>query len=71
MEDAQWFEVHRNGVPLPSAVDLMNLDQADALAASYAAETDSPVCVVRCRRTEVRRYQRQITVTSVDTEAGA
>lgn len=63
MSDREWFQVCRLGTVL---LDELNEDQANAGAERLAEESDSPTWVVRCRRTDVRSYQRQVTVSSTD-----
>lgn len=70
MADREWFEV----VPetaAPSGVQHPNEEAAGEAAQAQAMQTDGAVCVVRHVRTEVRRYQREITVTSQDMTAEA
>jgi hypothetical protein len=66
VSDREWWQVTRGGVILE---DELNEETADASASAYAEDTEDPVCVVYCRRTEIRRYQRQVTVTATDTAA--
>lgn len=65
--DREWYEVHLNGAGLVAPGDpFANEELADEFAAEVAAESTVPVCVVYCRRTEIRSFQRQVTVTATD-----
>lgn len=67
MADREWFEiVPEGGYAAPSGVQYPNDEAADAAAQDLAAQTDGAVCLVRHTRTEIRRYQRQVTVSSQD-----
>lgn len=70
--DVEWFELHRNGglVP-PDGGRFVNEEAANAAALEAAQDADDAVSVVRCRHTEVRRFQRAVTVSSTDVATAA
>lgn len=64
--DKEWFEVTIGGTTADGQSKDLNEEAANTLAASWAESTDDAVCVVYNRRTEIRRFQRSVTVTSTD-----
>lgn len=64
-EDREWYEVHRSGASI-NDYRYPNEEGASLEAEVCASETEEPVCVVYFRRTEIRRYQRKVTVEVTD-----
>lgn len=60
MADSEWFEI----APNPDGpVQYPNVESADDAAQEAARRGSELVTIVRCTRTTLRRYTRQVTVT--------
>lgn len=62
--DREWYEVHRGSAS--DEYEHPNEASANKAAQAWAEDTDDAVCVVYCRRTEIRSFQRRVTVTATD-----
>jgi hypothetical protein len=58
--DREWYEIDGMDQEFP------NLEAASVVAERMANEADREVCICRYVQTAVRRYRRQVTVTSED-----
>lgn len=60
MADSEWFETD----PSPDGPEeYPNIESADEAAREAARRGSEDVAIVRCTRTVLRRYRRQVTVT--------
>lgn len=64
-ENREWFEVAAGGRSIDN-YEYPNEEMANAAAEDFASDSDGAVCVVYCRRTEIRQFQRAVTVTATD-----
>lgn len=58
--DREWYEIDGMDQSFP------NLEAASAYAEQLANASDREICIYRYAQTAVRRYRRQVTVTSED-----